>query len=198
MEGAPFSGRDPLTVGGILGAALELYRRQAAALSTIVVLIAIPAQILVWVMIQLSLSNHAYARSGTVYTRSSVAFPTVAITLLGFLSAILTMGALSRLLVGTYTGHETNWQDSLGYASAQLAPLLLLAVVSFVFLAIGYSFFILPGLLLTVTWCAAVPALMFERVGPLRALGRSWELVRDHWWTTFAALIVALAIIVGI
>jgi hypothetical protein len=197
MEGARFSGQVPVTAGGILIAALGLYRQKIGPAWTIVAMIAIPAQVLAWIMVRVSLSSNARALGGAIYSNST-AFPTVAITLLGFLSAILTMGALSRLLVETYTARRADWKESLGYASARLGPLVVLAAVSFALLTVGYSAFIVPGLFLTVAWCAAVPVLMFESVGPIRALGRSWELVRGHWWTTFGALIVALAIIVGI
>jgi hypothetical protein len=196
MDGLGSSARAPLTAGAILNAAFELYRRQARGAWTIVALIAVPAQILVWVMIRVSLSN-AHAAHGTIYASSGVALPSVAITLLGFLSGLLTIGALSRLLVETYTGRASNWEQSLAFASSHFAPLLVLAVFMGVGLVLGYIF-IVPGIFLTVAWSAAVPVLMFERTPPLRALGRSWELVRGYWWTIFGVLLLALLIVVGI
>ena len=160
-------------------------------------LIAVPAQILVWIMIRVSLSRGAYARGGTVHS-GSVALPWVAIGLLGFLSFVLTVGALSRLFVETYTRHRTTWEESLAYASTHLLPLLVMAVVSGVLLALGYTFFVFPGVFLTVAWCAAGPALMFEKVAPLKALSRSAQLVRGYWWMVFAALAIALVIWLGI
>jgi hypothetical protein len=187
-----------LSVGALISASFELYRRQARAAWTVVALIAIPAQVLVWIMIRVSLSSDAFARDGAIYTSSSTAFPTAAIALLGFLSAILAMGALSRLLVEAYTGHRTSWQESLGYASTRLLPLIVLAVVSGVMLLIGFLLFVAPGIFLAVAWCAAVPALMFEPVAPLRSLRRSWDLVRGDWWSTAGALLVGLLIVIGI
>src|SRR5947209_4381674 len=102
MPRAPL-GNGPMTVGGVLNASFELYRRQARGAWTIVALIVVPAQVLVWIMVRVSLSGNAHASGGTIYTGGGVALPTVAITLLGFLSAILTIGALSRLFVATYT-----------------------------------------------------------------------------------------------
>ena len=197
MDGARFSREAPLTPGVFVRAALDLYREQSRAAWAIVALIAIPTQALVWIMIRVSLSSGAYARDGTVHT-GSAALPWVAIVLLGFLSFVLTVGALSRLLVETYTGHTTTWQESLGYASSRLRPLLVMALVAGVALAIGYTLFLVPGVFLTVSWCAAGPALMFERVTPLRSLSRSAELVRGHWWPTFGALVAALLIWLGV
>lgn len=196
MDGVRPSARPPLTASAILGAAFELYRRQARGAWTIVALIAVPAQILVWIMIRVSLSN-AHAARGTIYASSGVALPSVAITLLGFLSGLLTIGALSRLLVETYTGRRSNWEQSLAFASSHFAPLLVLAVVMGAGLVLGYIL-ILPGIFLTVAWSAAVPALMFETVSPVQALRRSWELIGGYWWTIFGVLLLALLIIIGI
>lgn len=197
MDGARFSAGMPPTPSFLLNAAFDLYRRQSRGAWAIVGLVAVPAQILVWIMIRLSLSSGAYARDGTIHT-GSAALPWVAIVLLGFLSFILTVGALSRLLVETYTGHTATWQESLGYASARLVPLLIAAVVAGVVLVFGYALFIVPGLFLTVAWCAVGPVLMFENVPPLRSLSRSAELVRGYWWPTFGALVAAFLIWLGI
>lgn len=198
MEGAPPPGPGRgLSVGTVINAAFDLYRRQARGAWAIVTLIVVPSQIIVWLLIKVSLSSNAYARNGTVYT-ASTAVPTVAITLLGFLSAVLTIGALSRLLVEEYTGQRTTWQDSLGYASTRLARLVALAIVSGILLTIGFVLFIVPGIFLTVAWCAAFTVLMYEPVGPMRALSRSSELVKGHWWMAFGALLIGVVIVLGI
>jgi len=41
-----------------------------------------------------------------------------------------------------------------------------------------------------VRWSVATPALFSEGIGPVKALGRSWNLVRDNWWRTVGVLIL--------
>lgn len=41
-----------------------------------------------------------------------------------------------------------------------------------------------------VRWSVAVPALMAEHPGPVRALRRSWRMVRGNWWRLFLVLAV--------
>jgi hypothetical protein len=41
-----------------------------------------------------------------------------------------------------------------------------------------------------IRWSVAIPALFAEGVGPVKALGRSWNLVRDNWWRTLGILII--------
>lgn len=187
-----------MTVGTILNAAFDLYRRQVRGLWAIAALIVIPTQALVGVMIGVSLTKHAYALNGIIHDSSSAALPTVAILLLGFLSAILAVGALSRLLGEAYSGQHTSWRESLGYASTQLGPLVVLALVEIAGVVVGITLFILPGIFVGVAWSASVPILMLERTGPLRALGRSWELVRGYWWTVFGASLVGVGVAVGV
>lgn len=200
MQGAPSYSRraGPLTVGLIVSIALDLYRRQLRGLWAIAALIVIPTQALVWVMIRVSLTSHARAVHGVIRDSSSAAVPTLAILLLGFLSAILAMGALSRLLGEAYTSQAQSWQESLGYASTQLLPLVVLAVLEIIGVLAGLTLFVLPGIFLGVAWWASVPVLMLERTGPLRALTRSWELVRGYWWTVFGSLLIAVSGVVGV
>jgi hypothetical protein len=58
-------------------------------------------------------------------------------------------------------------------------------------LVVGISFLlIIPGVFLAVKWCVTFAAIVSERAGPFRGMGRSWELTRGHWWRTFGTLLV--------
>lgn len=41
-----------------------------------------------------------------------------------------------------------------------------------------------------IRWSVAIPALFAEGIGPVKALGRSWNLVRDNWWRTLGILLI--------
>ena len=49
---------------------------------------------------------------------------------------------------------------------------------------------IIPGIWLFVSWTVAVPALLTEDVRGLKALRRSFQLVRGMWWRTFAIFLL--------
>ena len=69
------------------------------------------------------------------------------------------------------------------------------------------SILVLLGVILIITipvviwveirWAVAYPALLAERIGPFRAVGRSWSLVKGNWWRTLGILII-VSILVGI
>jgi Membrane domain of glycerophosphoryl diester phosphodiesterase len=46
-----------------------------------------------------------------------------------------------------------------------------------------------------VRWAVAMPALFAENAGPVQALGRSWNLVKDNWWRTLGIVIVVLVMV---
>jgi hypothetical protein len=72
-------------------------------------------------------------------------------------------------------------QDGLGALVAVVGGL-----ASWVFLVFAY-----------IRWSLAIPVVMLEQVGPLRALGRSWQLVRRSWWRVWGIQAVTY-LIVGI
>ena len=42
----------------------------------------------------------------------------------------------------------------------------------------------------------AFPAVIFEKAGPFRAIGRSWKLTKDNWWRVFGTLVVVFLLAV--
>jgi Membrane domain of glycerophosphoryl diester phosphodiesterase len=41
-----------------------------------------------------------------------------------------------------------------------------------------------------IRWAVSLPALFAEGVGPVKALGRSWFLIKGSWWRTFGILLL--------
>jgi len=72
-------------------------------------------------------------------------------------------------------------QDGVGALVAVVGGL-----ASWVFLIFAY-----------IRWSLAIPVVMLEQLGPLRALGRSWQLVRRSWWRVWGIQAVTY-LIVGI
>ncbi len=66
------------------------------------------------------------------------------------------------------------------------------ALYSLIVIALFFSVFalILPAIFIGVQWSLAPAALFIEEQGVFKALGRSWELVKDYWWVTFGLLIL--------
>lgn len=78
-------------------------------------------------------------------------------------------------------------------AALQRLPLLLASwVLAQASLIVGLALLIVPGLFLFVCYLVMLPVVLFEHPSPGMVLVRCVMLVRQQWWKTLAALIVAI------
>jgi hypothetical protein len=78
--------------------------------------------------------------------------------------------------------------------------LILVAIVAFVAIVIGFFLLVVPGLILLTIWSVFAPVIVLERPPGLGALSRSRELVRGNGWQVFAVILmlfVLVALIAG-
>src|SRR3954464_10712640 len=75
-----------------------------------------------------------------------------------------------------------------------LLPLLGLAIVAGIGIAIGFVLLIIPGLILLTIWAVAAPVMVIEHPGVFTALGRSRDLVRGYGWPVFGTIVLAALI----
>jgi len=189
--------------GRILDASLRTYRAQALNLWKIVVLIVVPARVINEILMVLALPGGVRAENGSLVSHAgettSTSAAAVAISIgISVVAAAFAIGALCKLVLDYYTGRPADWRNSLSFARRRLAALLWLLIISLLLLFAGLLLFVVPGIWLTVALSAALPALMFERIDPLRALVRSRDLVRGRWWATFGVLSIAVALVIGV
>src|SRR3954454_15510708 len=79
-----------------------------------------------------------------------------------------------------------------------LLPLLGLAIVAGIAIAIGFVLLIIPGLILLTIWAVAAPVMVIEHPGVFTALGRSRDLVRGYGWPVFGTIILAALIDIAV
>jgi hypothetical protein len=184
----------PLGVGEVLDAAIKLYARNARTLWRVVAVVIVPLVLIQQIVIGASLPSGAFVHNGALYTPTgSLGTPAAGETAeiaLAVLAALIVNGALALCLVDAYVGRPLDWRESLQAAADRLGSLLLLSILYGALVVLAFIVLILPGIWLSVIWCVAVPALMFEQVSGFKALERSFELVRGRWWATFAELLV--------
>lgn len=104
---------------------------------------------------------------------------------------MVTQGALVRATIAHGEGRVAGFGESAAPGLAMALPLFLLAILSGAGIGLGLIFMVVPGVLLYVIWSVAAPVLVEERLGPLKALGRSRELTRGARWKVLAVLLVA-------
>jgi hypothetical protein len=192
-------GLRPLRVGEVLDAAIKLYRRNAVDLWKIVACVVVPVLLIRTIIVGVTLPSDSFVHNGLLYTPSGqISVPVgagIAGAVLSVVAALIASGALAISLVDAYVGQPLDWVASIREAGGRLGSLLWLAILWAVLVFVGLIAFILPGIWLIVVWSVSVPALMFEHVGGLKALGRSFDLVRNRWWATFAEVLVAIIMV---
>jgi hypothetical protein len=105
------------------------------------------------------------------------------------LQSILT-AALVWWVVEYLRGGRVSIGACLNASLARILPLLGLALLSFVIYAAGFMALFVPGLILMCMFYLAFPALMVERVGVFKALGRSAELTEGSRWPIFGLILI--------
>lgn len=199
----------------LLDELFRLYRRHFSLIIGVALLVALPG--LVWQLITGSykLTVASYSNlfttpvGGGPPTFSSQQFSNLSGTyaLVGLGALILlpfSVGAVYRAVTDIALGRPATVALVLRETLARYFPLLGLIGLVFVFFivwvivfTIGLFLLVLPGLAvfcagvyLGVRWTLAVAAMMAEDIGPIRGLGRSWNLVRGQWWRTFGIILI--------
>jgi hypothetical protein len=195
----------PLGVGEILDVGIKIYWRNAWTLFRIVVFVVLPAQIVVGLVQISSLPpgttetqgnlgfSPQFTTTNATITRSdavTLAVGVIVSLLISALAGRLAQAGCFRAVADAYLGEEVRWTASLRYALRRLPAVVAVSILATVFVALGAVACLIPGIYLYGAFYVAIPVVLVEGVGPLRALGRSRELVRGRWWGTIGVATV--------
>ena len=198
----PMEGRDmrPLGVGEILDTSINLYVRNFGTLAKIAAVIAIPMGVIIFLLDQIAFAEPEGFADGIAYIGEYTqrvdysTFTTIVVieAVVALFAFLLVIGASFRAVSELYVGDETRSGESLRFAARRFHSMIWIGFL-FMLGVIAASFaFLLPGIWLLVAWCLALPALLAENLKGTKALGRSFDLVKENWWRTFGALLVGL------
>src|ERR1700758_630698 len=165
---ASFSRYDPAMspLSGVLGESWQLYRRYARHLLTIAFVVFLIAAIV------------------------SAALSLVGGIVGGLLSSLVMIVAefllLAALVKAVQDVRDGRVDLSVGQTLEAAVPLIgsvaVAAILAGIAITVGFAIFIIPGLFLLTIWCLIVPAIVLGGTGPFDSFGRSWQLVKSHFW----------------
>jgi hypothetical protein len=204
----------PMPLPELLDELFRLYRRHFYLIVGVALLVALPG--LVWTLItgtyRLNSGSYANLFTTTPGTRpvfNSTQFANlVGPILLGFLGSLIllpfSVGAVYRAVTDVALGRPATIGSVLRETLARYWPLLGLIGLAVAFFIvwiiaeiIGVLLLVLPAIAvfcaavyLGVRWSLTVAAMMAEDIGPIRGLGRSWNLVTGSWWRTLGILLI--------
>jgi zinc-ribbon domain len=91
---------------------------------------------------------------------------------------------------------EADLGASVKFAASKLVWIWALSILVGILVVLGFIALIIPGIILTIMFSLAFPALIIENKGVLESMGRSRQLVGHRWLKTLAIYIVLAIIIV--
>jgi hypothetical protein len=197
----------PLGIGEILDASINLYFRNLGTFAKIAAVIAVPMGVIIFLLDQIAFSRPdrgdfadlGFAHVGEYEQRIDFStFQTITIiqTLVAVLAFLLVIGASFRAVSELYIGNGTaSASESIRFAAGRIHSLIWVGFLFMLGVVAATFAFILPGVWLFTAWCLAIPALLAENLKGTKALGRSFELIRNSWWRTFGALLVGVIFI---
>ena len=207
VQASPFG---PKTLGGIFEGTFQIYGAGFLGIVIIVALVEIPLSLLGYLLE--SVIESAVVELGDEFESIvSIDLPRLievfrsAFYLIGiliiatWLTSIIMGGALIHGVSGQILGEPIRvpraYSFAVGRFGAMLGASILagLAVILMAITIIGFPFAIYFG----VRWIFVMQTASLERCGPVSALARSSNLVRDNWWRVFGILLL-IAILLAI
>jgi hypothetical protein len=139
-----------------------------------------------------------YSAAGRVGGLQMAAFSTTAIVAAIVVMVISTtsQGALVRTTAAySDEGRLLIFGEAAAAGLRVILPLIVLWILFFLAVFLGWVIFIVPAIMLCAMWAVAQPALVEERVGILEAFGRSRDLTRGSRWLVFALGLIMIVIV---
>jgi hypothetical protein len=190
MEG-PQGAIPPKGVGEILSQAFNVYKANAAKLALIVALVVVPLTLVSTLLTQASRDPDTDAGVATALLFLAI---TVAIALIIW---SLLEAAILRAAAQATLGDPIDVEASYRWGLRRIGSVILVSLLVALAVVGGLILFVIPGLIFAVMLSVSIPALIVEDRRGSDALGRSWNLVKGHFWHVVGVIVVA-GLITGI
>jgi hypothetical protein len=190
-------------LGEILDDIFRVYRRHFLLLTGISLILSVPALLLQFASGTASQLGFFFTvfsslgRPGGLVDQPLPPPPNLALLGLAYLVLILvtpfTVGAISQAGIDLALARPVSIRSAFAGVLRRYLALFAMSLL-FVLVAVGCVLAIcvgwIFGIFLAIRWSVAVPAMLAEGLGPIRSIGRSWNLTRGSWWRIFGTLIV--------
>ena len=125
----------------------------------------------------------------TESTTSGFLFVTLG-SLLYFIGVFILQGTVVKAAVDGFNGKTTRLGDALGVGARMFFPLLGYGILAGLGIGLGFLLLIVPGVILSVLWSVAAPAIVIEKRGVFESFQRSRDLTRGYRWNVFGLLVI--------
>ncbi len=113
--------------------------------------------------------------------------------LLGLVSGLFGVILQATIIYGTVSdlnNRPVSVAESLTAGLRAFLPVIGLAILLGLGVALASMLLLVPGIMLAIAWCVAIPAYVVEQTGVMAAFGRSAELTRGSRWRIFGLFVI--------
>jgi hypothetical protein len=119
--------------------------------------------------------------------------------LITFIALFLLQAALVKAVQDVRDGRaDLSIGQTFSSATPYIASVAAASILAGIAIAIGLVLIIIPGLALITIWCLIIPAIVLEQTGAMGSFGRSYQLVRGHFWNVFGTLVLLWLILIAV
>lgn len=137
----------------------------------------------------------AFGQGDLLTTASGSSFLFVAFgSVLYLVGLYILQGVVVKAAVNGFNGKATSFDSAFGVGIQMFLPLLGLGIVAGLGMGLGFMALIVPGVILTVLWSVAAPAVVVEKRGIMESLQRSRDLTRGYRWPVFGLLVIYIVL----
>ncbi|HEX2195293.1 MAG TPA: hypothetical protein VHJ76_00075 [Actinomycetota bacterium] len=189
----------PLRVGEVLDVAIKIYSRNFLTLWKIVGIIVLPVNVLGAIVALSTLPDEIFdptlATQPGSFESAEREFWTffgaqMLLVVIGIVTVTIATGACMKAVADVYLGGKPQAGASLRFAGRRVHSLVWITFLVTVLATLALLALIVPGVWLWVSWTVAPAVLIVEGRKGLKAMRRSFRLVKERWWPVFAATLV--------
>jgi hypothetical protein len=118
-------------------------------------------------------------------------FGTAGTSLMGLLITPIVGGAIAGVVSASYLGEQLSAAEAVRTALRRVWALLAAAILVHLVEGVGLILCILPGLAAMAFLICTTPAVVVEELGPIKAMRRSFALVRPRFWPVLGIAVVS-------
>ncbi|MEN3362504.1 MAG: hypothetical protein V7637_6486 [Mycobacteriales bacterium] len=181
----------PLSFGEILGGAGGIFRRSPGPVLAVALLLVTLQQVALVVSVLLLQGVPTDVGFAPGFDLSAVSGLSA---VLGLFVSTLVGAVLTAMIVVLVTedmlGQRLGLGELWGRVRSRLVAVIAVSLLTTVLSTLGLVLLLVPGAMLWAGWALVVPALMVERLGPIKAMRRSWQLAWPDVLRVFAVRLV--------
>lgn len=183
---------DEISIGAAFGKGFNLLgRRTAQILFASLVLGAMP-------LVALEVFSQHFMAQFTLGVWQMGALALAAGVIVGVIGMTAALALIARIAITAADDRDEPVATSLDVTLRRYPALVAMALIRDFATWIGMVLLIIPGLIASVVWAVATPAMVAEGLGPIEALRRSADLTRGLRWRIFGlAVVIGIADMVG-